>query len=184
MKKIVMVGIIILIFVPGVFAQIRLDLAIDVPWKIGISSDTDSDFVNDSVDVIDTIGTLPFPEASLVYQYTFDTIPLHVGGGLRVFSWILISGGWPIVYAEMDLDPVVIHANIGGLGFFYFGLLSGSTTSSILIPDLHIAYKFGETFRLGIGAMAFTGIDEFEGSNPYTLYLTGRFSILFDKDKL
>ena len=183
MKKIFLFGIIILIVIPAAFAQVRLDLAIDVPWKVGVSSNTDNDTIDDSIDVLKTVGTLPFPEATLAYQYSFDSIPLHIGGGLRVFSWILVSGGWPVVYAELDLSPIVIHANVGGLGFFYFGIVSGTTTSSVLIPDLHIAYKFGDTFRLGLGAMAFTGVEEFDGVTPYTLYLTGRFSILFDKDK-
>ena len=182
MKKLLLFGIIILLVIPGAFAQFRIDLAIDIPKAGGFATDGDTEFISEVSEFFNEY-TFPIPEATFAYQYSFGSIPLHVGGGLRVFSLILESVAWPIIYAELDLSPIVIHTNVGGLGFLYFGLLNGSTTSSLLMPDIHVAYKFGETFRLGLGAIAFTGIEGLDGVTPYAFYLTGRFSILFDKDK-
>ena len=179
MKKLVLIGIIILMVIPGAFAQFRIDLAIDVPAKIGISvSDLDGGSTNESIDVLE-FGTFPVPEALFAYQTSLG--PVKVGGGIRVFSLILESIAWPHIYAELDLSPIVINAGIGGGGFMLFGLYNNVDTANLLIPDLHIAYKFGNTFRLGIGAMGFTGSDIYSDAFPYMIYLTGRFSILFDK---
>ncbi len=181
MKKIIFVGIIILLIIPGAFAQLRLDLAIDVPVKIGVSvSDLDGGSSNESIDVLE-FGTFPVPEALFAYQTSLG--PVKVGGGIRVFSLILESIAWPHVYTELDLSPIVINAGIGGGGFMMFGLYNNMDTANLFIPDMHVAYKFGDTFRLGIGAMGFTGSDLGSNGFPYIIYLTGRFSILFDKDK-
>jgi len=179
-KMIFLVLIITVLIVPAAFAQFRIDMAIDVPKAGGFATDGDTELVSEVSDFFNEY-TFPIPEAAFLYQYSFGSIPVHVGGGLRVFSLILESMAWPIIYAELDLSPFIIHTNVGGLGFMYFGILNGTTTSSLLMPDLHVAYKFGETFRLGLGAMAFTGIDGLDGVTPYAIYLTGRFSILFDK---
>ena len=179
MKKLVLFGIIILMVIPGAFAQFRLDLAIDIPVILGITAETDDGDFNDSINLLEDVGTFPFPTAMAAYQFPLG--PVNAGVGLKGYSLIIETVFWPVVYAEVDLSPIVIHANIGGLGFLYFGLGTGTTTSSVIIPDFHIAYKFGKTFRLGIGAMALTGIEGLEGVTPYAIYLTGRFSILFDK---
>jgi hypothetical protein len=181
MKKLILFGIIILMVIPGAFAQIRLDLAIDVPVIIGITAESSDDTINESIDILKDIGTFPFPTAMAAYQFSFG--PINTGVGLKGYSIIFETVFWPVVYAEVDLSPIVIHANFGGLGFLYFGLGTGATTSSLIIPDFHIAYKFGDTFRLGLGAMALNGIEGFESATPYSIYLTGRFSLLFDKDK-
>lgn len=179
MKKLILFGIIILMVIPGAFAQFRIDLAIDVPVKIGVSvSDLEGESSNESIDVLD-FGTFPIPEALFAYQTSLG--PVKVGGGIRVFSLILESIAWPQIYTEFDLSPIVIHAGIGGGGFMMFGLYNSIDTASLFIPDMHIAYKFGDTFRLGIGAMGFTGSDIGPDAFPYVIYLTGRFSILFDK---
>ena len=165
--------------IPGAFAQFRIDLAIDVPVKIGISvSDLEGDSTNESIDVLE-FGTFPVPEALFAYQTSLG--PVKVGGGLRVFSLILESIAWPHIYSEIDLSPIVINAGIGGGAFMMFGLYNDVNTANLFIPDMHIAYKFGDTFRLGIGAMGFTGSDIYSDAFPYMIYLTGRFSLLFDK---
>lgn len=179
MKKLFLFGIIVLLVIPGAFAQVRLDLAIDIPVILGISAESDDDTINESINLLQDIGTFPFPTAMAAYQFSFG--PLNAGVGLKGYSLILESVFWPVVYAEVDLSPIVIHANIGGLGFLYFGLGTGTTTSSLIIPDFHIAYKFGDTFRLGLGAMALNGIEGLGSTTPYAIYLTGRFSLLFGK---
>jgi hypothetical protein len=179
MKKIILVGIITFIFISGAFAQFRLDLAIDVPVLIGITAETGDTTIDESINILKDIGTFPFPTAMAAYQFSFG--PINTGVGIKGYSLILESVFWPIIYAEVDLHPIVIHANVGGLGFLYFGLGTGGTTSSLIIPDFHIAYKLGKTFRLGLGAMALSGIEGLGSVTPYSIYLTGRFSLLFDK---
>ncbi|MEA1910974.1 MAG: hypothetical protein U9N32_04745, partial [Spirochaetota bacterium] len=174
MKKLILFGIIILMVIPGAFAQFRIDLAIDVPVKIGVSvSDLEGDSSNESVDVLD-FGTFPVPEALFAYQTSLG--PVKVGGGIRVFSLILESIAWPHIFSELSLDPVPIgiNAGIGGGGFMMFGLFNDVNTANLFIPDMHIAYKFGDTFRLGIGAMGFTGSELNIDGFPYIIYLTGR----------
>lgn len=179
MKKILLICFIILMVVPGAFAQFRIDLAIDIPAKIGVSiSDLDGGSANESIDVLE-FGTFPVPEALFAYQTSLG--PVKVGAGVRVFSLILVSMAWPHIYTEIDLSPIVINAGIGGGGFMMFGIVNTMDTANLLIPDMHIAYKFGDTFRLGIGAMGFTGTDLSTDVFPYIIYLTGRFSILFDE---
>ena len=181
MKKIIFLVLITFIAISGAFAQFRIDLAIDVPVKIGVSiSDLDGGSSNESIDVLE-FGTFPVPEALFAYQTNLG--PVKVGGGIRVFSLILESVAWPHIYAELDLSPIVINAGIGGGGFLVFGLFNDANTGNLFIPDMHIAYKFGDTFRLGIGAIGFIGSDIGPDAFPYMIYLTGRFSILFDKYK-
>jgi len=68
MKKLILIGIIILMVIPGAFAQFRIDLAIDVPVKLGVSvSDLNGGSANESVDVLE-FGTFPIPEALFAYQ--------------------------------------------------------------------------------------------------------------------
>ena len=179
MKKLVFFGIIVLIIIPGAFAQFRIDLAVDVPVKIGVSlSDLDGGSTNESINVLE-FGTFPVPEALFAYQSSLG--PVKLGAGIRVFSLILESIAWPHAYAELDLSPIVINAGVGGGAFMLFGLYNNIDTANLILPDMHIAYKLGDTFRLGIGAMGFTGKDLGPDVFPYIIYLTGRFSILFDK---
>ncbi|MCK5154208.1 MAG: hypothetical protein KAQ93_07600 [Spirochaetales bacterium] len=180
MKKLILFGIIILMVIPGAFAQFRIDLAIDVPVKIGITvSDFEGGSTDESIDVLE-FGTFPVPEALFAYQTSLG--PVKIGGGLRVFSLILESIAWPHIYTELTLSPIpiVINAGIGGGGFMMFGLFNDMNTANLFIPDMHIAYKFGDTFRLGIGAMGFVGSEIGPDANPYMIYLTGRFSLIFD----
>ncbi|RLD35535.1 MAG: hypothetical protein DRI73_02420, partial [Bacteroidetes bacterium] len=154
-----------------------------VPAYIGITADTDNGDVNESINFLKEIGTFVFPNAIVAYQFPIG--PVKTGIGLKAYSLIIESVLWPVIYAELDLSPIVINANLGGLGFYWFGIIPdlGFKTSNVIIPDLNIAVKLGKSFRLGIGAMAFPGIKGLENITPYTIYLTGRFSILFDKDK-
>ena len=184
MKKLILFGIIILMVIPGVFAQIRLDLAIEVPVILGVKAESDNVDINESINVLNDIGTFVLPTGMAAYQIPVG--PVNAGIGIKGYSLLIESVVWPVIYAELDLSPFVIHANVGGLQFLWFGIIpdiNGLKGSSVIIPDFHVAYKFGKTFRLGIGAMAITGIKGLEGITPYNIYLTGRFSILFDKDK-
>lgn len=179
MKKLILLGFIVILTIPGAFAQVRLDLAIEVPVILGITAKSNDSNLNDSINLLKDIGTFTFPSAMVAYQFPIG--PVKTGIGLKAYSIIFETIAWPYAYVELDLSPIVINAGVGGLGFLWFGLWNNAAGSNILIPDIHIAYKIGKTFRLGLGAIAFTGIEGLESVVPYTIFLTGRFSILFDE---
>jgi len=177
MKKLILIGIIILLLIPGAFAQVRLDLAIEVPRAAGFSSDSGNDFFDGATDFFAKYP-ITVPSAMAAYQFSFGKI--STGVGLKAYTAILLSLAWPYAYAEFDLSPIVINAGVGGGAFLMFGVLNEINTANVFLPDMHIAYKFGDTFRLGIGAIGFAGSDLNIDGFPYMIYLTGRFSILFD----
>ena len=178
MKKIFfLVLIITVLIIPTAFAQFRLDLGLNPLVKIGLSTDDPS--IDSSIDIISKYF-IPVPDAFFGYQASLG--PLKVGGGLRAITIIIESIAWPYAYAELNLSSIVINAGIGGGAFMVFGLINHADTLNLFIPDISIAYKFGDTFRMGIGAMGFTNKDMFTADTmPYVIYLTGRFSILFDE---
>jgi len=101
---------------------------------------------------------------------------------LTLYDSIFLSVAWAYSYVELDLSPIVINAGVGGGAFMVFGLPANDiTTANVILPDMHIAYKFGDTFRLGIGAVGIAGEIFPDNALPVLFYLTGRFSILFDK---
>ena len=149
-KMIFLVLIITVFFVPSAFAQFRLDLGADVIVSAGIkNSGLDDD---PTVDVISNY-VIPIPEATFSYQ--FPVGPVNLGAGLQFYTAILESITWPVIFAELDLSPVVVSIKTGGLGFLIFGLASDSFTGDVLISDLNAAYKLGKSFRLGLGAKIF-----------------------------
>ena len=179
MKKIIFAGIIILVAISGVSSQVRLDLAIEVPKAAGFNADSGNELFDGSVDFFSQY-TLPIPSAMAAYQFSLG--PIHTGIGLKAYSAILLSLAWPYAYAELDLSPIVINVGIGGGAFMVFGMVNTINTANVFMPDFHIAYKFGDTFRLGIGAVGITGeLFDSSGAFPYVFFLTGRFSMLFDE---
>jgi len=150
MKRIVLLVALVLVLAIPAFAGIRLDLGLDVPFVAGFISGGDVG----SSDVGSTLQhPFPFPEASLYYQ--FDLGPIHLAPGLRFFTFILESVLWPNLLAEMQLGPVFIDAQLGGLLFVMFGLLNDVEAGKVLIPDLSVWLGLGKKkmFRLGVGAM-------------------------------
>ena len=137
MKRIILVVAFVAILASPVFSQLRLDVGVDVPMNIYavgggeiLSSSDVGSFLKEHI--------LPFPEASLYYQ--FNVGPVSLAPGVRVFSFILESVLWPNLMAELQLGPVFLQAQLGGLLFLFFGLeeiswgqrLFGWTTPRIL----------------------------------------------------
>ncbi len=177
MKKILILVLVIAIFlVPSAFAQFRLDMGLDIPVQMGIHISELTNSTDTSVNILEKY-TFLLPEATGSYQVSLG--PVKLGAGVQLYTLILESIAWPVVYGELDLSPVVLSAKVGGLGFLVFGLYNHSGTGDVLIPDINVAYKLGKSFRLGVGVMGFTGKDMHTDNVPYLIYLSGRFSMLF-----
>ncbi len=175
-KTVFFIVIISILLVPSVFAQFRLDMGIKIPVKMGINFSDASGISSTSVNILDKY-TFLLPEASGSYQFALG--PIKVGAGLQMYSLILESIVWPMVFAELDLSPIVINAKIGGLGYLLFGLYNDAGTGDLLMPEINVAFKLGKSFRLGGGVMFFTSKDFNNTAQPYLLYLGGSFSTTF-----
>jgi hypothetical protein len=153
-------------------AQLRLDGNISWPFLLGISLE---DYGGTSTTEISQFLFL-FPDVQISYQFGGDV--LKGGVGLRAFTFILESFGWPIAYLEADLNPIVLRAEMGGGWFFAFGLLNNATTARAVVGDFSAGWKLAEWFRLGAGALLVAPFDAMENFG-YAVYVNGRFSVLF-----
>ncbi len=177
MKKIVLFILIITVFlVPSAFAQFRLDLGLQIPVKMGIKFPDSSGIDSTSINILDKY-TFLLPEATGSYQVALG--PVKFGAGVQLYSLILESIAWPVVFAELDLSPIVINAKVGGLAYVLFGIKNDAGTGDLVIPEINIAYKLGKSFRVGVGAMGFTSKNFDTGTIPYLIYLGGSFSTTF-----
>ncbi len=177
MKKMALMVLVIVVFLaPSAFAQFRIDLGLDIPVRMGVQSSDLTTSSDSTIDVLDDY-TFLLPEATGSYQMSFG--PLKVGAGIQLYSFILESIAWPVIYGEIDFSRFVLTAKGGGLGFLVFGLYTNGTTSNVIIPDINLSYRLGKSFRLGIGVTGFTGSDLNTSGIPYMIYLSGKTSILF-----
>ena len=175
MKRfVVFVGIFVFLSM-SLFAQVRLDMGIDIPRGAGAVSG--NELLSDpEVNKVFTDYIFPLPELGLYYQFGGTT--LRAGAGLRLFTLIVVSIYWPNAFIEADLGPITVAAQVGG-GLFGLYALGQSRFESgkVLIPDLSLWYRFGNSFRLGGGAI---GILLPESSSMgFFYYLGGKFNIIF-----
>ncbi|MEE9307465.1 MAG: hypothetical protein V3V57_08110 [Spirochaetia bacterium] len=152
MKRIVLFAVFIAVLALPAFSQFRIDMGVDVPLTVGTISGSG---VTTSSDVGQFLGDhiLPFPEASLYYQFSVGRLKL--APGVRVFTFILESVLWPNLMAELALDPVFIQAQLGGLIFAVFGLVNDIQFGEVLLPDVSVWIGLGKErrFRLGAGVL-------------------------------
>jgi len=149
-RAILLVAVALVVAIPA-FAELRLDLGVDVPLVAGFISGGDAS--TSEVGSFLTEHIFPFPEASIYWQ--FDLGPVHLAPGLRFFTFILQSVFWPNLLAEVQLGPVFFVAQLGGLLFVTFGMLNDAVAGQVLIPDLSVWVGLGKKkmFRLGVGAI-------------------------------
>ena len=165
-------------------AQLRLDMDINVPIYAGYSGGgVQQGAWNQFV--------IPFPDAQLSYQLPVG--PVRIGAGVRVFTIIIENFLYPEAYVELDLDPFVVSASVGGLAILEFGLLTGILTSagstnltgfhSIIFPDLNVSYKVNDWLRITGGMFViapFTNtISGILGNNVFAGYVSAKFVALF-----
>ncbi len=179
MKRIILFLLVLVVFsVTPAVAQWRVDLGLNIPASIGISARdvTTGESFNESTSILDAI-TILLPEAS--FSYTGSLGPVTLGGGFRGFTFLIQSFGFPYLYAEMELGPVVGQFSMGGLLFPYFGIVNGVASSGVVIPDLSGYLKVGESFRIGAGVASILGLEAEMQAFPYILYFSGKFVLDF-----
>ncbi len=152
MKHLYLIIALVALLASPVFGQLRIDLGADMPLTVGAIT---GEGVTTSSAVGEFLSTyhFPFPEASIYYQFAAG--PVKLAPGLRAFTFILETVAWPNVLAEIQLGPVFIDAQIGGLLFGYFGLLNDIQYGEVFFPDLSVWYGFGKkkNFRVGAGCL-------------------------------
>jgi hypothetical protein len=165
-KKLLLVTAVLLVLSLPAFAEFRLDLGFDAPLWIGVSSSS-----GESVN-IQAAQFWPIPAVSLDYFWRVG--PVDLGGGLRLYSVIVESMMWPNIVAEVNLDPVVIQAQLGGLAFLAFGATGTNlATGAVVIPDLSAWFAFGKekNLRVGGGIMGIYAPDALGKYMPWIVYL-------------
>jgi hypothetical protein len=172
-KTIVILALLAILAVPAVFADWRVDVGITPPITAGLGSNSDYNIA---------FGyPWPLPTASISYQMSFGNF--NLGGGLKAYTIIIATAAWPQIYAEYEMDPIILGLSAGG---GVFGLFSpwGNTfkSGSVFLPELSVLFKLGKTFRLGVGGMSILGIDEISSEFPYIIYGIVKFTIPLGKE--
>ena len=165
----------------GASAQFRMD--INLPWLLlgGINASAlpgGADLSSGSVNISDYHFILPDVELS----WQFGGSPLRGGVGIRAYSLLIESFGFPMAYIELDLNPFVLNASLGGGAFFFLGIYNqvflDGTTIKILIPDISAAWKITDWLRLGVGVLAVAPMGDLQ--NFFWLgYVNARFVLVF-----
>lgn len=177
MKRALFAVLVLSLAIAPAAAQIRLDAGVTIPRGAGLIN-SGSTQLADLGEVLSS-WIIPLPEAGLYYQ--FRAGPVKLGVGVRVFTFILVSVLWPNAIAEVDFGPVTLMGQLGGGWFGAFGVIPfTSATGNVLFPELSLWYRFGESFRLGIGAIGLMLPDLTTETIPFMWYLGGKFSFVFD----
>jgi hypothetical protein len=172
-RRFVLFCVLVAIAAAPVLGQFRADVGLNVPRRLGDRTTTlDGEVASESVSIADFF--VVFPEVSIAY--TSKVGPVTLGGGFRGFTVILQSILYPHVFAEVEFGPIVTGLSVGGGLFPFIGLLNTVHAAGIVVPDLKVQVKLGDSFRLGAGGAAILGAGTGEGT-LYALYLSGMFVI-------
>ncbi|HPE36001.1 MAG TPA: hypothetical protein PK625_02555 [Spirochaetales bacterium] len=171
MRKYALVAVLLaLVAAPAAMAQFRVDVGFDAPMYVGLSSFGETS-TGESIAVPSFIP-LPFAQGS----FQLDLGIIKAGIGIKAYTLIIESLGWPVLWAEMDFDPIVLNLTVGGGAFLYFGALgNGMLDVHFIIPDLSAMFKLGRFTRLGLGVMTFVG-SETQDVFPFIAYGAIHFS--------
>jgi len=158
-------------------AQFRLDANISWPFYLGVN--LSSATLGTGTQGIDLSKLLILvPDVELYYQ--FGTGSLRGGVGARVYTLIIESVIYPSAFLELDLNPIVINANVGGGAYAFFGILPlNAGAAQLFLPDLNVAVKLTDWFRLGAGVFGLF-IPDLQGEVvPFAAYINARFVVMF-----
>jgi hypothetical protein len=187
MKKTVLVlvaVVVLLVSAVSASAELRLDFDVNAPIWFGYSvSGTASGDWNRNF--------IPFPDARLAWQFGEGLV--DGGVGVRVFTFIFENVLWPEGFVELNVDPFTFSLNVGGFAFLEFGLLSSALQNAgvnnlsgfhnLLLPDLNVAWRVNDWFRLGAGIFMIAPFgNDFGGvlqNFVYSGYINARFVIRF-----
>ncbi len=159
-------------------AQVRLD--VDIPWVITTGLQLEDLTGSPSGNVSFSDYHYPLPYLELAYQFGLD--PFALGVGIRTYTLLVEFAGWPMVYAELNLKPIVLRAELGGFAFFLFGFYNdfalNDYTLKVMIPDLQVSWAITDWFRRGAGTLIVAPLGDFNNFG-WVFYVNGRFAILF-----
>jgi len=131
--------------IPAV-ADGQVDIGLNYPYRFGIKSDN-----GDFDDVAKYVFLLP----DIKLTYFFNEQGIRFGAGARMWTLLLETMAYPVLTLETEINRFVLSGHVGGGAFLYFGIIQGFNTESIFLPEVTVAYKFGERFSVGTGAMFF-----------------------------
>ncbi len=184
MKKkglIVLVAVLLLcVGAAGASAGVRMDF--NIPWLllggININALPGGGLGSSSADISNYHFILPDFELS----YQFGEAPLRGGVGIRAYSLLIETFGFPNAYIEFELNPIVLRASLGGGAFFFLGFYSDffldSITVRILIPDVSAAWMITDWLQLGAGVLAVAPTNQLQNFF-YLGYVNARFVLSF-----
>jgi hypothetical protein len=177
MKKKVLITVMALVILLGgvmsASAQFRLDVNVQWPFYLGINVSGLTSGVQGTSLISQYAFIVPDVEAS----YQFGGGNLRAGVGLKAYTFIIESFGWPMAYLELGIDPFVIRAELGGGLFYAFGLASTAATAEVMLPQLEVSWKIAEWFRLGAGALFVMPFNDFSNFG-FVGFAGGRFSFV------
>lgn len=171
MKRLFAVCLVAAALALPVAAQMRLDIGVDIPKGVGLATTSSVSTVQEAAEALSTYW-IPVPSAGIYYQ--FDLGMLKLAAGIRGYSFILASVGWPNLLADVELGPFVIEGQLGGGVFGWYALNQGDLVwGKAFIPDLSAWLALGKKkiFRIGGGAFGLY-LPELIGSEnlPFVLY--------------
>jgi hypothetical protein len=169
---ILLIALVMLIGVSGsLFADPQVDIGINFPAYIGVAYQGER-----------ASEQLPFsfPVPDLMYNYYFGFDFISVGVGFRAWSLILASAAYPIVSAQVQLDPIVLQANVGGGAFVYhvIGAGLGFETGNVFFPEISAAFKFNDWFSLGASVLGIYLPDLTDEGMGFTVNVFTRFRVV------
>ncbi|MBN1242112.1 MAG: hypothetical protein JXA15_05315 [Spirochaetales bacterium] len=177
MKRTIFALLVVALAIAPLSAQIRLDAGITIPRGAGLVSSGSTDLAE--LGEVLSSWIIPLPEAGLYYQ--FKAGPVRLAVGARVFTFILVSVLWPNAIAEIDFGPVTLSGQVGGGWFGAFGVIPFTSGSGkVFFPELSVWYRFGESFRAGIGAIGLVLPDITTDTIPFLWYLGAKWSFVFE----
>jgi hypothetical protein len=178
MKRLVLVALVVFAIAAPATAQARLDIGVLVPKGFGIVSDGEASGFSDAADFLSKY-IIPLPEATLAYQFDLGTIKLGVGA--RAFTVVLATMAWPNVFAEWELGPIILDAQVGGGIFGWYAISTGGIEAGkVFLPDLSAWFAVGKKkiLRLGGGATGLFLPEIDSDTVPVILYFAGKASIM------
>lgn len=125
-------------------AEFKIDIGVNVPYYIGVRAEDD-----DIGDTLDWVFLVP----DVKFNWLHDLGPVRLGGGARLWTFIIQSMVYPILTAEADVGPFTFNTNVGGGLFLFFGLYNSIDTAGVVIPELTVAYRFSDRFSVGTGGL-------------------------------
>jgi hypothetical protein len=157
-------------------ADIRLDF--DIPVLLAAGANV-SDLTNSStVDFSLSNLHIPLPYVELAYQFGGDT--LRGGVGVRSYTLLVEFLGWPMGYVELELDRLILRAELGGFAFFLLGVYNdffvNDYTLKVMLPDFQISYAFAPWFRAGVGVILLAPFGNLNNAG-YVIYVNARFAL-------